>query len=90
MEKQIGFKYSKLREGVNEGTNNIVFIKGNSIVAYLEGYPSNSGYYIDIQQGEYKKEKIDNMTYTRQRMELENETGIFKIEGYYIFKIKEE
>ena len=48
MEEEIGFKYWKLKETINEGMVNMLFVENNKPVAYLYGYPSDLGIYIDI------------------------------------------
>lgn len=75
MEKQIGFKYSKLKEGLSEGSNNILFVKDNRVVAYLFGYSSNTGYFIKIPSGEYTKIQLDKMTYKMEKREVGNSYG---------------
>jgi hypothetical protein len=86
MEKQIGFKSSALKQGVSEGTNNILFIKKNKEVAYLFGYPSNSGYYIDIPTGEYTREQLDKMAYLVKESQVENFSGPEQKYNYYEFR----
>ena len=41
MEEEIGFKYWKLKETINEGMVNMLFVENNKPVAYLYGYPSD-------------------------------------------------
>lgn len=86
MEKQIGFKSSALKQGVSEGTNNILFIKKNKEVAYLFGYPSNSGYYIDIPTGEYTREQLDKMIYLVKEEQVGNSSGPEQKYNYYEFR----
>jgi hypothetical protein len=86
MEKQIGFKYSKLTEVVSEGTINILFTKNNSAVAYLFGYPSNIGYYLDIPFGSYTKSQVDKMTFTMEVKEVGSSANASKTYRYYKFK----
>lgn len=86
MEEKIGFKSSKLIQGLSEGTNNILFVKDNKEIAYLFGHPSNSGYYIDIPTGDYTKLEIDKMTYTMEGRDLGNSSGAPKTYIYYKFK----
>ncbi len=85
MEKQIGFKHYKLKQGVSEGMLNILFVKDNRATAYLYGYPSNIGYYINIQSGEYNKADIDDMAYTVEEREVGNSSGSPKAYMYYEF-----
>ena len=85
MERQIGFKYHKLKQGVSEGMLNILFVKDNRAIAYLYGYPSNIGYYINIQSGEYNKADIDYMTYTVEEREVGNSSGSPRTYMHYEF-----
>lgn len=75
MEKQIGFKYWRLKEGLSEGIINILFVKNNKPIAYLFGYSTNIGYYLSIQEGEYTKAQIDKMTYIMEEIEVGNSAG---------------
>ena len=86
MEEKIGFKSSKLIQGVSEGTNNILFVKDNKEVEYLFGYPINSGYYIDIPIGDYTKAEIDKMTYIMEKRDIGNSSGDPKTHNYYEFR----
>lgn len=83
MEKQIGFKYSKLKEGLNEGIVNILLVKDNKAIAYLFGYPSDTGYYLEIPSGEYTKSQIDRMTYTITEEHVGNSYGTPKTYIFY-------
>lgn len=83
MEKQLGFKYIKLKEVYSEGWMNIVFVKENKVVAYLYGFDS---YYIDIPGGIYSKEEINHMTYYSEEREVGNSSGTPKRYMYYEFK----
>lgn len=83
MEKQIGFKYSKLKEGISEGIINILLVKDNKAIAYLFGYPSNTGYYLEIPSGEYTKSQIDKMTYSIKERHVGNSYGTPKTYIFY-------
>ena len=48
IENTIGFKWSKISESVNEGTNQVIFTKGNKVVCYFNGYPDNDKVYFDF------------------------------------------
>jgi|GEM_PF-3081506 len=85
MERQIGFKYSKLEQGLSEGVNNIFFAKDKEPVAYLFGYSSNTGYLINIPSGEYTKAQIEDMTYTAEIREIGNSYGTPKTYVNYQF-----
>jgi len=81
MEKEIGFKYNKLRETVNEGMVNILFVKDNYPIVYLYGYPTDLGYYIDIPIGEYTKFDLDKVKYKIKEIKVGdsyNEKQIYK------------
>ena len=40
----VGYKWDDIVETVNEGMNQIVFMKDSKVVCYLYGYPENNGY----------------------------------------------
>lgn len=40
----VGYKWDNISETVNEGMNQIVFLKDGKVVCYLYGYPENNGY----------------------------------------------
>ena len=46
--KTVGYKWDNISETVNEGMNQIVFLKDQKVVCYLYGYPHNNGYGISI------------------------------------------
>lgn len=48
IENTIGFKWSKIVESVNEGTNQVIFTKRNKVVCYFNGYPDNDKVYFDF------------------------------------------
>jgi hypothetical protein len=75
MEKQIGFKYSKLKQGLSEGITNILFVKDNKVAAYLFGYPSNTGYFIEMPYGEYEQPQINTMIYIMEERHVGNSYG---------------
>ena len=86
MEEQIGFKSRVLKEVVNEGMVNILFVKNTSAVAYLYGYPSKIGYYIDLSSGKHTKAEMDSMHYKGTISEVGNSSGSEKTYIYYTFK----
>lgn len=49
--KVIGYKWDKISESVDEGMNQIVFVKDGKVVCYLYGYPENIKLGFDF--GEY-------------------------------------
>lgn len=75
MEEEIGFKYWKLKETINEGMVNMLFVENNKPVAYLYGYPSDLGIYIDIPIGEYKKSDLDKAGYSVDKINIGNSYG---------------
>ncbi|MFC0562347.1 hypothetical protein [Halalkalibacter alkalisediminis] len=40
----VGYKWDNISETVSEGMNQTVFLKGETVVCYLYGYPENNGY----------------------------------------------
>ena len=72
MEKEIGFKYRKLKETVNECMVNMLFVKNNKPVVYLYGYPSDLGSYIEMPIGEYKKSDLDKAEYSVEKIKIGN------------------
>lgn len=40
----VGYKWDRISEIVNEGMNQLVFLKDGEVVCYLYGYPGNNGY----------------------------------------------
>ena len=86
MEKQIGFKSHVLQETVSEGMMNILFVKGDAPVAYLYGYGSNNGYYIELPKGNYSKSELQKVRYKVITNEVGNSTGIEKAYLNYIFE----
>ena len=44
----MGYKWDNISETVNEGMNQIVFLKDGKVVCYLYGYPENNGYGINF------------------------------------------
>jgi len=44
----VGYKWDRIQETVNEGMNQIVFLKDEKVVCYVYGYPSNVGYGISL------------------------------------------
>ena len=85
MELQIGFKFKGLKETVSEGMMNILFLNNNSPIAYLYGYPSNTGYCIELPVGIYTKTEIDEMNYTATKCEVGNSAGTPQTYIKYVF-----
>lgn len=79
----INDSYFKLKEGISEGIINILLVKDNKAIAYLFGYPSNTGYYLEIPSGEYTKSQIDRMTYTITEEHVGNSYGTPKTYIFY-------
>ena len=87
MEKEIEFKYNKLKETVNEGMVNILLVKDNAPITYLYGYPDYLGYYIDIPIGEYTKFDLDKVKYKIKEIDVENFSGEKQIYKEYTINI---
>ena len=85
MEKQIGFKSRVLQETVSENMINILFVKDDSPVAYLYGYGSNNGYYVELPTGNYSKSELQEMSYKVITSEVGNSSGTEKTYLNYIF-----
>jgi hypothetical protein len=70
----VGYKWDRIQETVNEGMNQIVFLKDGKVVCYVYGYPSNVGYGISL-SGETLSEYAtvlhaeDDLTFTVERDE---------------------
>ncbi|WML58807.1 hypothetical protein [Neobacillus sp. PS2-9] len=52
--KTVGYKWDRVSETVNEGMDQIVFMKDGKVVCYIYGYPENKGYGLSIQTDQYK------------------------------------
>ncbi len=50
----VGYKWDAISETVNEGMNQIVFLKDGKVVCYLYGYPENNGYGISFESNNDK------------------------------------
>lgn len=44
----VGYEWDNISETVNEGMNQIVFLKDGKVVGYVYGYPENNGYGISF------------------------------------------
>lgn len=86
MEKQIGFKSRLLQETVSENMMNILFVKDDSPIAYLYGYGSNNGYYIELPIGNYSKLELEKTRYRVITNEVGNSSGTEKTYLNYIFE----
>ncbi|MBM7602571.1 hypothetical protein JOC75_000541 [Metabacillus crassostreae] len=42
--EMVGYKWADITETINEGMNQIVFMKDEEVVCYVYGYPENNGY----------------------------------------------
>jgi hypothetical protein len=87
METKIGFRTSILQETVSEGMMNILFVKENSPVAYLYGYLSNTGYFIEIPPGKYRKDELDLVQYNKSIGDVGNSYGTPITFIRYIFEM---
>ncbi|MGG3564001.1 hypothetical protein ABES03_20645 [Neobacillus rhizosphaerae] len=52
--KTVGYKWDRISETVNEGMDQIVFMKDGKVVCYIYGYPENKGYGLSIRSDQYK------------------------------------
>lgn len=52
--KAIGYRWSGVKETVNEGMNQILFMNKGKVVCYVYGYPSHNGYGITFNEESYK------------------------------------
>jgi hypothetical protein len=52
--KTVGYKWDRISETVNEGMDQIVFMKDGKVVCYLYGYPENNGYGLSFTSDRYK------------------------------------
>ncbi|MGX2961328.1 hypothetical protein JNUCC23_18915 [Peribacillus sp. JNUCC 23] len=72
----VGYKWDTISETVNEGMNQIVFLKDGKVVCYLYGYPENNGYGISFKYGNnmlnvkndlsFQVERSDSFVYLRK------------------------
>ncbi|MEG0906689.1 MAG: hypothetical protein RSF87_10735 [Cellulosilyticaceae bacterium] len=85
MESLIGFECSILKETVSEGMMNILFLESNVPVAYLYGYASNNGYYIELPVGTYTKSELNNMGYIATKHAVGNSAGTPQTYMHYLF-----
>lgn len=84
MQKEIGFKSRILEQTVSEGMMNILFVKDDKPLAYLYGYGSNNGYYIDLSPGHYLKEDLDKRKFKVIENQVGNSSGSEKTYLNYI------
>lgn len=62
----VGYKWDTISETVNEGMNQIVFLKDGKVVCYIYGYPNKSKLYFNFGQydGSYfKLTAFDNLSF---------------------------
>lgn len=85
MESLVGFKCSILKETVNEGMMNILFLENNLTAAYLYGYASNKGYYIELPIGTYTKSELNEMNYTVKKQAVGNSAGTLQTYMHHLF-----
>lgn len=76
IETYIGIESNKIKSNHNNEMN-IIFIKDNKIVAYLQGEKMKKGYYIYLPEGEYLKEELKDKNYTAK---ADNEYIYYEIE----------
>ena len=71
---------------INENMINILFVKDDSPVAYLYGYGSNNGYYIELPIGNYSKPELGKIRYRVIKKEVGNSPETEKTYLNYIFE----
>ncbi|WP_391117626.1 hypothetical protein [Psychrobacillus sp. L3] len=70
----IGYKWSNIKETLNEGMNQIVFVHDGEVVCYLFGYPEHSG--IGFNFGEYKGSYIKLTTEQELPFNITERNGV--------------
>ena len=70
--KTVGYKWDRISETVNEGMDQIVFMKEGKVVCYLYGYPKNNGYGLSFTSDQHKDagsvlRAEDNLTFQVER-----------------------
>ena len=68
----VGYKWDSISETVNEGMNQIVFLKDGKVVCYLYGYPQNNGY---------------GIYFTSQSETVGTSFSVLSIKDYLMFEI---
>lgn len=84
MEKEIGFACSILEPSVADDDMNIVFIKDNKPICYLNS--QHQGYYINIPKGKYTKEQIDTIKFEVKVMADIDSSGNKKRCYHYLYQ----
>lgn len=62
----VGYKWDNISSTVNEGMNQVVYLKDGKVVCYIYGYPDKYGVYFDFGQYEgsfYKLTDKDKLTF---------------------------
>lgn len=67
MQEKVGFSYSGLKESPDEKIMNFIFIKGDTVLYYVFGYPQHLGYdFLFEGVGEYTEKEVDSCEYMRE------------------------
>lgn len=62
IETYIGIKNNKIKPS-HSNQMNIIFIKDNKIIAYLQGNKAKKGYYLELSEGEYLEKELNIKNY---------------------------
>lgn len=90
MEARIGFSTGILNESISEEQINYLFVKDQKPAGYLSGLPSNIGYCINLQPGEYSREELEKMSYEVKTRHVGNSYGKEKTYQDYNFYYEDE
>lgn len=67
MEEKLGFSYSDLKVSPDEKVMNFIFLKGETVLYYIYGYPQHLGYdFLFEGVGEYSEAEVDTCQYIRE------------------------
>ncbi len=67
MQKKLGFEYSGLKESPDEKVMNFIFVKGETVLYYVFGYPQHFGYDFFFEGvGEFLEKEVDSCQYIRE------------------------
>lgn len=67
MQEKLGFEYSELKESPDEKIMNFIFVKGETVLYYVFGYPQHLGYdFLFEGVGEYTEKEVDSCEYMRE------------------------
>ena len=67
MTEKVGFDYSGLKKSPDEKVMNFIFIKGETVLYYVFGYPQHLGYDFFFEGvGEFTEKEVDACEYMRE------------------------